>query len=445
MTGRTEEFLKKAESRGIDLGLDRMTALMELLGDPQEGPGYIHVAGTNGKGSVCGYISCILKNAGYITGCYNSPAVTGITDQYNINGSTITEEEYEGYLRRVADASYLLKDKGYEDPTLFEVQTAIAFLYFSERSCDMVVLETGMGGRDDATNIVTGTLVSVLTSISEDHLGMIGNDLSGIAHTKAGIIKKGSFVVSAPQKSEVLWVIQRQAESFGTEPVIVDRGDIRLKSLSLYGSEFSYKGLEGLKLNMGGEYQPENAAVAIEACGCLKEAGYNISEEDIRSGLEEAVCPFRLERILTDPEFILDGAHNPGAADGLHNTIFPLRDNVSLTLIMGMFKDKDYARVCKRLAPLCKRAIALQTRDNERALSRFVLRDELERCGVKEAVTADSVQEAVKTALYHAEGDRKAGERPLIIACGSFSFLYEVKKCCPGQRGESVVYRKAEI
>ena len=430
MTGRTEEFLKKAESRGIDLGLDRMTALMELLGNPQKGPAYIHVAGTNGKGSVCGYISRILKRAGYITGRYNSPAVTGITDQYDINGSTITKEEYDRFLDRVAEASFRLKDKGYEEPTLFEVQTAIAFLYFSENSCDTVVLETGMGGRDDATNIVTGTLVSVLTSISEDHLGMIGNDLSEIAQTKAGIIKTGSFVVSAPQKPEVSRIIQSRAESFGTEPVMVDRRDIRLKSLSLYGAEFSYKELKDIKLNMGGEYQPENAAVAIEVCSCLKKAAYHISEEDIRLGLGEAVCPFRLERILEDPEFILDGAHNPGAAEGLHNTLFPLCDNVSITLIMGMFKDKDYARVCKKLAPLCKRAIALQTRNSERALSRFVLRDELERCGAKEAVTADSAEEAVKTALYHAKRDKEAGEKPLIIACGSFSFLNEVRNCC---------------
>ncbi len=441
MGDRTEEFLKKAESRGIDLGLDRMTALMELLGDPQKGLRYIHVAGTNGKGSVTCYISGILKNAGYITGRYNSPAVTGITDQYNVNGSTITKEEYDRYLRRVADASYLLKDKGYEEPTLFEVQTAIAFLYFSAGSCDVVALETGMGGSEDATNIVTDTVVSVLTSISEDHLGMIGNDLSEIADTKAGIIKKGSFVVSAPQKPEVFRIIQRKAESFGTEPVKVDRRDIRLKSMSLYGSEFSYKELEGLKLNMGGEYQPENAAVAIEVCSCLKKAGYHISEEDIRLGLEEAVCPFRLERILTDPEFILDGAHNPGAADGLHKTLLPLRDTVSITLIMGMFKDKDYVRVCKTLAPLCKRAIALQTKDNERALSRFVLRDELKRFGAEEAVAADSAEEAVKTALYHAERDKDSGEKPLIIACGSFSFLAEVKECCRRQRRKSFGYR----
>ena len=435
MTERIEEFLKKAKSRGIDLGLDRMTALMELLDNPQKGPDYIHVAGTNGKGSVSAYISCILKNAGYITGRYNSPAIAGIADQYNVSGRAITKEEYDRYLKRVADASCLLKDKGYEEPTLFEVQTAIAFLYFRESSCDVVVLECGMGGRDDATNIVTDTVAAVLTSISEDHLGMIGNDLAEIAETKAGIIKKGSFVVCAPQKPEVFSVIQREAKRFGTEPIMVDRRDIRQESLSLFNAEFSYKELEGLRLNMGGEYQPENAAVAVEVCTCLKKAGYDISGEDIRKGLAEAVLPFRLERILSDPEFVLDGAHNPGAAEGLHNSLLPLRDSASITFIMGMFRDKDYARVCRRLAPVCKRAIALQTADNERALNRFILKEELERNGVKETVTADSVEEAVEAALYRAERDKEAGEKPLIIACGSFSFLSEVRECCQAAAG----------
>jgi dihydrofolate synthase/folylpolyglutamate synthase len=277
-----------------------------------------------------------------------------------------------------------------------------------------------MGGRDDATNIVTGTLVSVLTSISEDHLGMIGNDLSGIAHTKAGIIKKGSFVVSAPQKSEVLSVIQRQAESFGTEPVIVDRGDIRLKSLSLYGSEFSYKGLEGLKLNMGGEYQPENAAVAIEVCSCLKKAAYHISEEDIRLGLGEAVCPFRLERILEDPEFILDGAHNPGAAEGLYNTLLPLRDNISITLIMGMFKDKDYRRVTELLTPLSKAVITVSSPNRERTLSSFELAETIRNYNPNVSA-ADSPEEAVELARL------MAGKTGVILACGSLSILKGIK------------------
>ena len=423
-----DEFLENAKKRGIKLGLSRMRVLMAALSNPQDALKYIHVAGTNGKGSVIEYLSHILRRAGLKTGQYTSPAVDNVFSQYQINGVPIDKAAYDRYIGQIDEAAQRLTAQGEEAPTIFEIETALAFLYFKEEKCDIVLLETGMGGKDDATNIVDTTIVAVLTSISEDHLGMIGNNLPEIAATKSGIIKAGIITVSAPQPDEVLAVIQRVSREQGATLTVVDGAAIYDTEIGISKQTFSYKDRKKLTLTLGGEKQFTNAAVAIEVCERLQEYGYEISEEDIQEGLRETVFPFRMEQILTDPVWILDGAHNPAAVISLHNTLSACAKDKTLLFIIGMFRDKDYEEVCRIIADDYAYAVTVETQDNERALDRFVLRDTLRKYGKGSVETAASYREAVQKILSVASRCQEAGEEPLIVAFGSFSYLAGLKE-----------------
>ncbi|HAG70409.1 MAG TPA: bifunctional folylpolyglutamate synthase/dihydrofolate synthase [Lachnospiraceae bacterium] len=428
MEGALRELLREAEQKGIVLGLSRMRELMRELSDPQDELLFIHVAGTNGKGSVCEYLSEILKSAGYRTGQYSSPAVDGRLNQYRVNGEPIPSREHERLLSRVLKAAESLLKSGREEPTLFELETALAFLYFKEQNCDIVVLETGMGGRDDATNIINTKALCVLTGISEDHLGMIGDDITEITRTKCGIIKKGVPVVCAENGREINAVIAEECAKKGAPYIQVGRCSAYDVFYGLYGQEFSYKGRKGLRLCMGGDHQIENAAIAIEACDCLSEKGFHISEDNIREGLKASVCPFRMERISEAPEFILDGAHNPAAALSLAASLKRNAKGRALIFIMGMFKDKDYKEVCRIVAPLPRAVITVEKKDNPRALSRNLLKEALIEEGAGNVYAAGSIREAAEDALALAGSFNDSGKRPLIVAFGSFSYLSELKE-----------------
>ena len=343
-------YIHSLEVFGSRPGLERIKELLSALGNPQNDCKFIHVAGTNGKGSVCTMMSYALRSAGYKTGLYISPYVTCFRERIQINGEYIKEESLARLTEKVKNTNI--------EVTEFEFITAVAFLYFKEENCDVVVLETGLGGRLDATNVIEKPLLSVITGIDMDHTGVLGDTYEKIAHEKCGIIKKGSPVCTTyKQRPEVFSVI-----SGYKTPVMPDETELLLLKSDLSGNTFIYKGKEHSTALIG-EHQVENALLVIEA---LSNCVLDISYEQIKDGIGKATFPARLEKICNSPTVLLDGAHNPHGAKALEKVISKLG---GVTLIMGMMKDKDCEEVLKILAPYCKSILTVTVNENPRTIS----------------------------------------------------------------------------
>lgn len=317
---------------GSVLGLDSIKNLMEYLGNPHKGMRFIHVAGTNGKGSVCSMLSQMLISAGYNTGLYTSPALVNFNERIRLNGEEISDYDLALCTEKVKEACKKMENDKLSHPTEFEIVTAIAFLYYKMKKADVVVLEVGMGGRLDATNIIEKPLVSVITSISLDHTDRLGSTVAEIAGEKCGIIKKGAITVtSAYQDEEALSVIKEKADK------LIIAGKPVLKEETLSGLCFDYANMENLFLSLTGEHQIENASVAIAVAKAI-----GLFDEDIRAGLKCVTHPARMEIIRENPPVILDGAHNPSAMTHLKNNVKKFLGGYKKTLIIGMLRDKDY-------------------------------------------------------------------------------------------------------
>ena len=435
------EYMKGVQKSGIRLGLERMKELMQLLNNPQDKVKTIHVAGTNGKGSTINYIATILTANGYMTGRYTSPAVEDVREQYVIDGSWISEDDYVEYVTRmktVVDrmcAIHMQTDEAYEAPTAFEIETAMAFLYFYEKGCDYLVLETGMGGREDATNVLSNTCVEVFTSIAEDHIGMIGNNLTEIARTKAGIIKEESRVVLQCNSTEVIDVIRQECDCKNAELTVIDRTDVILHDHKDGIRSFDYGDYKNISLKQKGSYQVDNAVLALETIDtlCSADAELVIDKSKTKQALCNASWPYRMECISDEPLFYLDGAHNPDAALRLRESIEEEYKGYKLIFIIGMFKDKDYRQVIRIMCPLATDIIAVETPRSPRALPRDVLKGTIAD-GISEtnaelnSLKAMDVEDAVGYAIKLAKAYETGGERSMILAFGSLSYIALVKK-----------------
>ena len=422
-------YIKEAQERdGIKLGLSRMKTLMKYLGNPQDSLKFIHIAGTNGKGSVITYLASILIRAGYSTGQYTSPYVSTPLEQYKINGLNMSTNDYAKFVTIVSETVKKMQEEGHEAPTAFEMETATAFLYFKNYFCDIVLLETGMGGGEDATNIVDTVLVSVLTVIDEDHIGVLGESLEEIAAVKSGIIKGSVPCVMCRAGDRVEKIIIEKCKQVGTELSVCDPNLITNKRYGMSAQYFSYKNRRNLAISMGGDHQIDNAALALEVCDMLIHRGLILAEDEIREGLAEARIGFRFEKIMDDPMFIIDGAHNPGAVLSLRKSLSHDLMARTMIFIIGIFKDKDYKKICGIMGPLADCCIALETKDNKRALDREVLAEEL-RQYCDDVVTAEDVSDAARLALIKAEKAQEDLEEPLIVAFGSLSYLSDLKDC----------------
>ena len=334
-------------------GLSVMRALMRRLGDPQDRLRCVHIAGTNGKGSAAAMTASVLRAAGRRTGLYTSPDLTGIWERIQVDGVYITIPDLAAATERVRDAC-----AGLPTPSFFEKITAAAFLYFAERGCDAVVLETGLGGRCDATNIIQNPLCTVIMPIGFDHTAVLGDTLAAIAREKAGIIKPGAPTVCAPQAPEALEVLRRAAEQAGSPFHPVDITKIRILSRSPAGQVFSYGDTEAVALSLAGDHQAENAACAIEAARLL-----GVGEESIRAGLRAAVWPCRFEIFGQQPPIVLDGAHNAHGAASLAAGLEAYFPGRRFTMIMGALADKDVSRILALMEPLAARFICLAPED----------------------------------------------------------------------------------
>ena len=413
------EFADSTKKYGSILGLESIRNLMQELGNVQEQLHIIHVAGTNGKGSVCAFLSAALTEAGYRVGRYNSPAVFERREVFRIGETMISKEEYAAVFERVQTACEALKKRGCPHPTVFEVETAAAFLWFYEKKCDLVLLETGMGGETDATNLITHPVCSVLTSIGMDHMQYLGNTIEEIAKVKAGIIKKGCPVVALKQGDSVCEVIKNKAEECGSRCVLVEVPQY-MQEAPIWGTTLQDVHYGSVHTALGGIWQRENLSLALAVLKLLEESGYPITKEAVQSGIAKTIWHGRYEVLQTEPLFIIDGAHNPIAAKRLKETIEKDFTNREIIYIIGVLADKEHEKMLRLLLPGAK-AVFTVTPDSPRALGGEILAKEAQKYADNIWHVPD-IGKAVKMAKETAK------ESDVILAVGSLSYLKEVKK-----------------
>lgn len=413
------EFADSTKKYGSILGLESIRNLMQELGNVQEQLHIIHVAGTNGKGSVCAFLSAALTEAGYRVGRYNSPAVFERREVFRIGETMISKEEYAAVFERVQTACEVLTKRGCPHPTVFEVETAAAFLWFYEKKCDLVLLETGMGGETDATNLITHPVCSVLTSIGMDHMQYLGNTIEEIAKVKAGVIKKGCPVVALKQGDSVCEVIKNKAEECGSRCVLVEVPQY-MQEAPIWGTTLQDVRYGSVHTALGGIWQRENLSLALAVLKLLEESGYPITKEAVQSGIAKTIWHGRYEVLQTEPLFIIDGAHNPIAAKRLKETIEKDFTNREIIYIIGVLADKEHEKMLRLLLPGAK-AVFTVTPDSPRALGGEILAKEAQKYADNIWYVPD-IGKAVKMAKETAK------ESDVILAVGSLSYLKEVKK-----------------
>ena len=433
-------YIDNIKVRGSILGLTSIKMLLDELGNPQDKIKIVHVAGTNAKGSVSAYIESICQTSGYNVGLFASPAVFDYYEAYRINGQNISKEEYASVGSKVIEAVKQVNDKDIW-PTSFEIETAIAYQYFYDKNVDIAIIETGMGGSLDATNVTKSTLVSVITPISIDHSAFLGDTIDAIAHAKAGIIKRDSVVTCAlDQKEEAVNVIKKTAYDNNANVIIPDIKDI----VHNEDGTFDYKDISGIRLKMYGKKQIENAVLAIETVRVLKEKYYykQIDEELIKTGLFNMILPGRIEKIGTEPDIIIDGAHNPAAAQALRDYVKEDYKDRDVILLTGMFKDKDYTKVANIMSEVSNKVITV-TPPTERGLDSEELQKVYRKIfsalkaddGTKRFIDNNSNDDMTVTLSYGYDYDkafamakRLAGTNGAVIVFGSFSFLAQIKR-----------------
>lgn len=382
------EKIHEFERFGSILGLERMTNLLELLGNPQDELKVIHVAGTNGKGSTCRYMYSILQQAGYKTGLYTSPFLEKFNERIEFDGEMISDEDLSVYTDRVLAEVKNMTDKGLESPTEFEVVTAIAFLYFKEKACDYVILEVGLGGSGDSTNVCKKPLVTAITSVSFDHMDRLGNTIEEIAKEKAGIIKDGCPVVTSCQDEAALGVIKAIAEEHGCQYIQTKDVEISISKEGLSGYQFDARLLEEyygkLEISMTGRHQIDNAVCALTVLKVLEQQdNINIADEHLYIGLKKARQHGRFE-VMTDlddrPVVIIDGAHNIDGASALRKSMESLCEGKKVLMAIGMLADKDVNGIIGEFTKITKDFVITEP-ENPRKLEASKLAMLLEKEG----------------------------------------------------------------
>lgn len=413
---QTEEYIESLGQYGSVLGLGNMQRLCDKMNLPMESLKVIHIAGTNGKGSTLAFVSTILKEAGYKVGRYISPTISDYRERIQINGRMITWKDLCLYMTKMREFCEELVKEGFPHPTAFEIETALCFQYFYEKQCDVIVLETGLGGKLDATNIVTKPLVSVMTSISMDHMAFLGNTLAEITENKCGIIKEGCPVVSQVQQDDAMDVIKRVCLEQNSSLSIVDENKISKVKYGLVKQKFSYGTYRQLEIELAGTYQIKNAALALEVMDQLKKLGYAIPDKAVCNGLKNTQWPGRFTVIAKKPLFIVDGAHNEDASRQLAKSIQFYFTNKKIIYIIGVLKDKEYEKIIANTYSYANQIITVKTPNNERAMGSYELAREVAKyhSGV---TNADSIEEAVEMAYLMADKDS------VILAFGSLSYL----------------------
>lgn len=412
------EYIHSVASLGSRPGLERITELMHRLGDVQNKTKYIHVAGTNGKGSFSAMLESVLRAQGYKTGLFTSPHIQRINERVKINGVDLDDEAFADVARRVAEAADSMPDH----PTEFELLTAMAFVAFSEAECDFVVLECGMGGRYDATNIINTTVLSVITGISLDHTHILGTTVQAIAHEKSGIIKQSVPVLYGGNSKTALPVIAEDAENHGSELLVTDQSLVADCKYDVSGTEFTYKAMK-YNISLAGIYQPYNAANVIEAVGLLRKYGVDISSETLAYGLSHTVWQARFELLRRDPIVIYDGGHNPEGAQCVADSVANCLGG-RCVVVSGVLADKDHLGIAMNLADVAVRAYTV-TPQSKRALSAEHWADDFRIYGVP-AIACENFDEAIKKSFAYA----LKNDLPVVVT-GSLYMYNDFKRAIP--------------
>ena len=408
-------YIHAVSWKGSVPGLSRITELMRRLGNPQLGTKYIHIVGTNGKGSTAAMLSSILTRAGYRTGLYISPFIIDFRERMQIGGEMISREELAAITEYIRPFAETMEDK----PTEFEMITAIALFWFAKRGCDIVILEAGMGGEFDATNVIPAPEAAVFTNIGLDHTEYLGSTVEAIAATKAGILKPGCAAVLYPNAPSVEAVIRERCDALGVPLTVADPDALIPLSHSLEGQRLSWRA-QIIDLPLLGDHQRKNASVVLAVVEVLRTRGWEIPEAALLDGIRTVRWPGRFEVLRRDPLFILDGGHNPQCMEALLQTAEDYLAGKSLTVITGVLADKDYAAMYDRTAVLADRFFTL-TPPNPRALSAEDLAAWLSRYG-KPVTACKSVEEAVRAALSATPADGA------VLAYGSLYLAAEIRR-----------------
>ena len=418
------KFIEESHKFGMRLGLENSFKLLDLLGNPQDKLKIVHVAGTNGKGSVCSFIANTLKEQGYKVGLYTSPYLETFTERIRLNGENIPEEDVARIVTIMKDKIEDMVKEGYAYPTEFEIETAMAFYYYCEQNADYVVLEVGLGGRYDATNVVKSPLVSVIVSLSLDHIGVLGDTLGKIAYEKAGIIKENSIAVVYKQKEEAEEVIKDVCKEKNTKYIEANFEDMKIKKSDIYSQVFDCtilgERMEDMEISLIGEHQVNNAILALTVIKVLRdERQVEISEEATRRGFLNTKWPGRIEKIKDNPVFIIDGAHNEDGAKSLSKALDKHFKGKKMTLLIGMLKDKDIDGVLELLMDKFDKVITT-TPDNDRAISAEELQDKIKKY-VDDVIAIPNIEDAVKYTLDNAKED------DIIISAGSLYMIGHIR------------------
>jgi dihydrofolate synthase/folylpolyglutamate synthase len=409
-------FFKDPRWVGSKPGLERTRDLLSSLGNPEKKLKFVHVVGTNGKGSTSACVASCLKEAGYRTGLYTSPYVLRFNEMIQVDGEQIKDRELEELTLELAPHAEAMSDS----PTEFELITALAFYHFFKSGCDIVVLEAGMGGELDATNVIGAPEAAVVCPIALDHCQWLGSSLKEIALVKGGIIKKGCDVAMFGSGAEADTVIEQKCAEAGAKLYKPDFNRLNIISTGINGCFFDYERLKNVFLPLSGAYQPKNAALAITVLDLLKNRGWKISDKAIKSGLSKVYWPGRYEVLGSNPTFILDGSHNPHGMEATADSLKKHFGGRKLTFLVGVMADKDIPAMMSFIAPMAERFIAVEP-PNPRAMKPQELAKLLYRLYGRPSFFYDSIAEGVKAAVA------AAGPSGVVVALGSLYFSGEVR------------------
>lgn len=398
-------------------GLARSRELLGLLGNPERDLKFVHIAGTNGKGSTAAMLASVLQSAGYRTGLYTSPHLLRFHERMRVNGKEIDDKSLISLTNTVRNAA----ERMHEMPTGFEIMTAIAFLYFAQERCDIVSLEVGLGGRMDSTNVIPAPEVCVVANIGLEHTAILGDTVEKIAAEKCGIIKRGAHAVLFGQSEGVERVAREKCAQEGVPLTVTARQKLERVSSSLDGQVFRYRGRGPYHLRLLGEYQLLNALTVIDVCDALRSRGWDrLTDGTVDQGLSAAQWPGRLELLRRRPDFIVDGAHNPQCVDALMDSLAALYGGKKLIFLTGVLRDKDWQQMLRRALPLAKAFVVIMP-PSARALNENELAAWLTSQGVQ-AIPARDTDDGVRRAL------ELALEDDAICSWGSLYFTGEVRR-----------------
>ncbi len=413
------DFIHSTKKLGNKLGLENIKRLMDTLGNPQDKLKFVHIAGTNGKGSTAAFISSILIEAGYKTGIFTSPYIQRFNERIRINNNDIENDDLAKTTALVKENIENLVAEGNAHPTEFEIVTAIALKYFYDKNCDIVVFEVGLGGRLDSTNVIQTPELSIITTISYDHMEYLGETLQEIAFEKAGIIKPNGDVLVYPQEDSVKKVFEDISLERNAKLHKADFSTIRPISHSLDGQVFDFEKYKNLQIKLLGNNQLKNASMAIKAAELLASKGFKINEEKIRQGLLKAEWAGRFEVLCKKPVLVIDGAHNVQGIEAFVENIETYFLKQKITFVAGVLADKNYKEMFEKVIHLAKKFLTI-TPDNPRALSAEDLKSFLNNY-IEDVQAFESIEEAINNAIKNID------DNDVICVFGSLYFIGEVR------------------